>query len=347
PEDAEADRAEAPGPATGTPPGDRTERGPEAHPAAGSPLDTFHSALNTQTPPVRSGPVTGEESSGPGDGPSPRPVPAPSAPESNTDDGTTEAAPAETGVSRGQATPPDPLTTGTGKTTEEAVRPPAPPEAETRVPTEEARTRTEDGGHEEGAPPPSQQHEHDTTAGPAETVDTTGTVETADPVDTPDTTGTEQPLPPQQEDTDLTTDTRNTTPPADTEQPPPPPPPQENTDTTVGTDTERPQPDTGDTRPREEPAPRNYPGSVRPDRTGAPYDLGYLLTSNLVNSSMVHAEHLRSFVDDTLANDAGHVDATVRDAVREQVDAQARKQTGVFFGPEGFSTTVTGADGST
>ncbi|WP_206539283.1 YwqJ-related putative deaminase [Nocardiopsis halotolerans] len=129
---------------------------------------------------------------------------------------------------------------------------------------------------------------------------------------------------------------------------PPAPPPQEDTDTTpASTETERPRPDTGDTRQREEPPPRNYPGSVTLDPAGTPYDLGYLLTSSLVNSSMVHAEHLRSFVDDTLANDAGHVDATVRDAVRERVDAQAREQTGVFFQPEGFSTTVAGADGST
>ncbi|PDP87317.1 hypothetical protein CQJ94_12590 [Glycomyces fuscus] len=55
--------AEAPGPATGAPPGDRTEREPGAHPAADSLLDVFHNALNTQTPPVLSGPVTGEESS--------------------------------------------------------------------------------------------------------------------------------------------------------------------------------------------------------------------------------------------------------------------------------------------
>ncbi|MCP3017090.1 hypothetical protein NGM33_27540, partial [Nocardiopsis dassonvillei] len=437
----EPDPAEAPGPATGAPPSDRTERKPGADPAADSLLDAFHSAPGTQTPYVRSGPATGEESS-PGTGASPRPVPARSAPEPNTDDGTTEAAPAETGVSRGQAAPPDPLTTGTGETAEDAVRPPAPAEAETPVTTEEARTGNE--GHEESAPPPppapsqndgtepepsarpgdtgvadtehapapSPQHDTGTTTAPVDTADTTA------PVDTADTTGTEQPPPPPQENTVVTTESENrtdTTAPADTEQsspsprentdttantadteqPPPPqqhehdttaepvetvdatgteqpppspqedprtttdtthtedtertpPPPQENTDTTTdGTDTERPQPDTDNTRQREEPPPRNYPGSVRPDRTGAPYDLDYLLTSSLVNSSMIHAEHLRSFVDDTLTNDAGHVDATVRDAVREQIDAQARKQTGVFFGPEGFSTTVTGADGST
>ncbi|MFJ9552529.1 ADP-ribosyltransferase [Nocardiopsis sp. NPDC101807] len=407
-DDAEPDPAEAPGPATGTPPGDRTERGPGAHSAADSPLDAFHRALNTQTPPARSEPVTGEEPSDPGAGPPLQPVPARSAAEPNTDTETTGAAPAETGVSRGQATPPDPLPAETGESREDVVRTPVPTGSETPATTEEARTRTEDGEHEEGTPPqppapaPTEsdgtrpepsvlpvdtdvtdtehvpplplRHEHGTGTGtttdPADTVDhadtttieqppqpqqqntgtttdTMGTVTPVDPVTPVDTTATEQQLPPQQQNTDTTTDTGNTTTPADTEQPPPPQPQQENTDTTVGTDTERPQTDTGDTRPREEPPPRNYPGSVRPDRTGAPYDLGYLLTSNLVNSSMVHAEHLRSFVDDTLANDAGHVDATVRDAVRERVDAQARKQTGVFFGPEGFSTTVTGADGST
>ncbi|WDZ92958.1 ADP-ribosyltransferase [Nocardiopsis sp. HUAS JQ3] len=399
--------------------------------------------------------------------------PAPAeAPEPDTDDETTGAAPAETGVSREQETPQDPPATGTVETTEEAVRPPAPPEAETRVPTEEARTRS--GEHEEGAPPPppppaptenggtepepsvrpvdtgvtdtehtpppSPQHEHDTTAGPVETVDVTGTeqppppprentdvtthtVDTAQPPlsqqentgTTTDTTHTEEaertpPPPPQQETprttTDITrtedtqqpppsppaepapteterpvaaeetrtetedheentpppppppaepvqtedhdvetaetpVDTNVTTDPADTEQPPPPPP-QENTTT----ETERPQPDTGNTRQREGPPTRNYPGSVTPDRAEAPYDIGYLLTSSLVNSSMVHAEHLRSFVNDTLTNDAGHVDTAARDAVRERIDEQARRQTGVFFRPEGFSTTVTGADGS-
>ncbi|MFE6390299.1 hypothetical protein, partial [Nocardiopsis dassonvillei] len=43
---------------------------------------------------------------------------------------TPEVTHAETGVSRGQETPPDPLTTGTAETAEETVRPPAPPEAE-------------------------------------------------------------------------------------------------------------------------------------------------------------------------------------------------------------------------
>ncbi|MEU4286423.1 hypothetical protein [Nocardiopsis dassonvillei] len=376
-DDTESARSEAPGPATGTPPSAPAERKPGADPAADPLPDTFHSTLDTQTPPGRSGPVTGEESSDPGAAPSPRPVPTQSAPEPNTSDETTEDAPAENGVSRERATPPGPLTTGTGDTTAEAVRPSAPPGAETRVPTEETRTRS--GEHEEGAPPPPAptendgtepkpsvrpvdtdvtntehapppppQHEHDTTTEPIETVDATGTEQPAPPqqenTGTTNTEDTEQPPPPQQENTGTTADTTN---PEDAERTPPPPPPEEDPRTTTdGTETERPQTDTGDTRRREEPPPRDYPGSVRPERTGTSYDLGYLLTSNLVNSSMIHAEHLRSFVDDTLANDAGHVDATVRDTVREQIDAQAREQTGVFFQPEGFSTTVNGADGS-
>ncbi|WP_231391599.1 ADP-ribosyltransferase [Nocardiopsis sp. CNS-639] len=89
PDDTESARSEAPGPATGTPPSDPAEREPGADPAADSLLDTFHSALNTQTPPGRSGPVTGEESSDPGAAPSPRPVPTRSAPEPNTSDETT------------------------------------------------------------------------------------------------------------------------------------------------------------------------------------------------------------------------------------------------------------------
>ncbi|WP_317847025.1 ADP-ribosyltransferase, partial [Nocardiopsis deserti] len=246
----EPDLAEAPGPATGASPSDRTEREPGAHPAADSLLDAFSGALNTQSPPVRSAPATGEESSDPEAGPSPRPVPARSAPEPNTDDETTEAAPAETGVSREQATPPDPLTTETGETPEEAVRPPAPPAAETRVPAEEARTRS--GEHEEGAPPPPPAP----APAPAEN-DGTEQEPSARPVDT-DTTDTEHASPPSpQENTDTTTDTTHTenterTPPppqhehdttaapvetvdaTDTEHAPPPPP-QENTDTTTDT----------------------------------------------------------------------------------------------------------------
>ncbi|MFF8764080.1 ADP-ribosyltransferase [Nocardiopsis dassonvillei] len=88
-DDTEPNPAKASGPATGTPPSAPAERKPGADPAADSLLDTFHSALNTQTPPGRSGPVTGEESSDPGAAPSPRPVPARSAPEPNTSDETT------------------------------------------------------------------------------------------------------------------------------------------------------------------------------------------------------------------------------------------------------------------
>ncbi|ASU59010.1 hypothetical protein CGQ36_16195 [Nocardiopsis dassonvillei] len=88
-DDTESARSEASGPATGTPPSDPAEREPGADPAADSLLDTFHSALNTQTPPGRSGPVTGEETSDPGTAPSPRPVPTRSAPEPNTSDETT------------------------------------------------------------------------------------------------------------------------------------------------------------------------------------------------------------------------------------------------------------------
>ncbi|XKK42369.1 hypothetical protein HFP72_03645 [Nocardiopsis sp. ARC36] len=45
---------------------DRAEPEPEERPEAAPLLDTFRSALNEQPPPVRSGPVTGEESSAPG-----------------------------------------------------------------------------------------------------------------------------------------------------------------------------------------------------------------------------------------------------------------------------------------
>ncbi|MGW8530973.1 ADP-ribosyltransferase [Nocardiopsis sp. NPDC055824] len=65
---------------------DRAEPEPGERPEAAPLLETFRSALNEQPPPVRSGPVTGEESSAPGGGPSPQPVPARSAPESKTDD---------------------------------------------------------------------------------------------------------------------------------------------------------------------------------------------------------------------------------------------------------------------
>ncbi|WDZ90774.1 ADP-ribosyltransferase [Nocardiopsis sp. HUAS JQ3] len=78
--------AQPPRPASGAPPSDRMEPEPGERPADASLLDTFHSALNEQPPPVRSGPVTGEESSDPGDGPPPQPVSARSAPEPNTDD---------------------------------------------------------------------------------------------------------------------------------------------------------------------------------------------------------------------------------------------------------------------
>ncbi|PDP85279.1 hypothetical protein CQJ94_23110, partial [Glycomyces fuscus] len=168
------------------------------------------------------------------------------------------------------------------------------------------------------------------------------------PTDT-DSAVPESPVPSVNTTTDTGTDT-------DTRQaPPPPPPPPQNdtdTDTTTGDTTTDNNGDNndGDTQQQqqeEETPDGNYPGSVTPDRTGAPYDIGYLLTSSLVNSSMIHAEHLRSFVDDALSDNAGRVDAAVRDAVREQIDAQARRQMGAFFRPEGFSTTVTGADGST
>ncbi|MFD3688650.1 ADP-ribosyltransferase [Nocardiopsis sp. NPDC058631] len=370
-DDAEPDLAEATGPATGTPPSDRTERGPGAHPAADSPLDTFHSALNTQTPPVRSGPVTGEESSGPGAGPSPRPVPARSAPEPNTDGETTEAAPAETGVSRGQETPPDPLPAETGESRGDVVHAPVPTGAEALANTREVPPSGNSDGEENAPPPPASPEttENDGTESESsvqsvgtddtehapppppppqrtpspppqhDTDTTTDPVDTTDPVNTVDTTGTEQPPPPpqtSQQNTDTTTDDANT-------EHAPPPPPQHTTDADTGNTTT----DNGRNTQQQEIPTLHYPGSVTPDRTGDPYDLGYLLTSSLVNSSMVHAEHLRSFVNDTLTNNAGGVDAAARDAVREQVDKQARKQMGVFFRPEGFSTTVTGADGST
>ncbi|OOC53266.1 hypothetical protein NOSIN_05070 [Nocardiopsis sinuspersici] len=158
------------------------------------------------------------------------------------------------------------------------------------------------------------------------------------------------PPPPPQSNTENTTGNSD----ADTQQAPPPPPqrtpppPQNDTEDTTAHNGDD---DTGDAHTQqqqeEETPDRNYPGSVTPDRTGVPYDIGYLLTSSLVNSSMIHAEHLRSFVDDTLSGSAGRIDAEARDAVREQVDAQARRQMSAFFRPEGFSTTVTGADGST
>ncbi|MFD6952329.1 hypothetical protein ACFWGT_19785 [Nocardiopsis sp. NPDC060348] len=154
------------------------------------------------------------------------------------------------------------------------------------------------------------------------------------------------PLPPQN-NTENTTTTDNSD--ADTQQAPPPPLPPQNTNdnTTADSTTDNSDGDTQQQQQQEEAPDGNYPGSVTPDRTGAPYDIGYLLTSSLVNSSMIHAEHLRSFVDDTLSGNAGRVDAAARDAVREQIDAQARRQMSAFFRPEGFSTTVTGADGST
>ncbi|WP_047869813.1 ADP-ribosyltransferase [Nocardiopsis sp. RV163] len=73
----------------GAPLSDRAEPEPEERPATASILDTFHSALNEPSASDRSGSVTGEESSGPGDGPSPQPPPGRSAPEPNTDDDVT------------------------------------------------------------------------------------------------------------------------------------------------------------------------------------------------------------------------------------------------------------------
>ncbi|MFJ9558402.1 ADP-ribosyltransferase [Nocardiopsis sp. NPDC101807] len=105
------DAFEAPPASTGTPPppprptsgaplSDRMEQEPGERPEAAPLLDTFHSALNTQTPPVQSGAPTGDT----GGEPSPQPVPARSAPETNTDDEitvflmeTTDQDPAEEG----------------------------------------------------------------------------------------------------------------------------------------------------------------------------------------------------------------------------------------------------------
>ncbi|MEE2040615.1 hypothetical protein Q8791_25690, partial [Nocardiopsis sp. CT-R113] len=236
---------------------------------------------------------------------------------------TPENAPAGTSVPQGRESTPD---RPSDEESAEVVRTAVTTGSETPVLTEE--TRSEDRDREESAPPP-----------PSDPVLTDEyAVEPAEaPADT-DAADAEHPPPPPQTP-DATTDTTATT---ETDSPPALPQPQS-----------LPQPQntapptvTGTTQRQEEPPPRVYPGSVTPDRAGAPYDIGYLLTSSLVNSSMIHAEHLRSFVNDTLTDNAGRVDAAARDAVREQVDEQARKQMGVFFRPEGFSTTVTGADGS-
>ncbi|QUX27494.1 hypothetical protein KGD83_19525 [Nocardiopsis akebiae] len=221
------------------------------------------------------------------------------------------------GVPRERETPPSPPPVTAEESTREPVRTPVPTGIEAPANTREVSRPGSSDGEERARPPlPA--------PAPREDDGARGETSTRQPADTD---GTEHAPP--------------------SAQPPPPErPAQHNTDTGNGTDGGNTTADTGGTRQREEPPPRHYPGSVTTDRTGTAYDIGYLLTSSLVNSSMVHAEHLRSFVDDSLTDDAGHVDAAVRDAVRERVDEQARRQTGVFFRPEGFSTTVTGADGS-
>ncbi|WP_159940994.1 YwqJ-related putative deaminase [Nocardiopsis sp. FR6] len=93
------------------------------------------------------------------------------------------------------------------------------------------------------------------------------------------------------------------------------------------------------------PVPHPYQGSFRADPDSPSYDLSYLLTSSLLTSSMVHAEHMHPFVNDTL--NAHNVEAETVDAVHADIAAQARRDMSGFFTPEGFRTTVTRPDGST
>ncbi|MFW6642311.1 hypothetical protein ACOALZ_19995, partial [Nocardiopsis algeriensis] len=99
-------------------------------------------------------------------------------------------------------------------------------------------------------------------------------------------------------------------------------------------------PDTGS-----DPGGPPYRGSVEADRSGTPYDLAYLLTSSLVNSTMIHVEHMASFVDDAL--DTSGLDPAAAGAVRQDVAAQARRDMTAFFRPGGFRTAALRADGST
>ncbi|WP_223830518.1 hypothetical protein [Nocardiopsis quinghaiensis] len=229
------------------------------------------------------------------------------------------------GIPAGPEGPPRPRPTATGGSAEGPGLTP--------VPTGTGTPRTAQG---EESPPPS--------PGPAP-AETDGTAPGATLPDLGP--GTEA-------DTDLGSDSGTdgrapeTPPPSPPDRRPPPPP---SGDAEVSPVPPPPRPDgadtTGGSRGETPPDPR-YPGSVTPDRSrDDSYDLSYLLTSSLVNASMVHAQHLQAFVDDALTGDTGHAGATTRDAVREQVARQARRDMGVFFGPDGFSTTVTDADGST
>ncbi|WP_304455294.1 hypothetical protein [Nocardiopsis sp. YSL2] len=93
------------------------------------------------------------------------------------------------------------------------------------------------------------------------------------------------------------------------------------------------------------PPPDTYQGTLLPDRSTAPYDLGYLLDSHLTPADMVLAEHLRSFVDGTAADPSNGLDTAARTDLRAQVEAQAGRDMGVFFQDGGHPFTVTGQDG--
>ncbi|WP_040685191.1 hypothetical protein, partial [Nocardiopsis halotolerans] len=101
-------------------------------------------------------------------------------------------------------------------------------------------------------------------------------------------------------------------------------------------------PPTDDPQPAPDP---DYEGSVTPDRR-TPHDIGYLLTSSLVNASMVHAQHLDAFVDRTLGDDGVTAPGGVRDGVRDEISAQQNRDMSAFFTSDGFSTEVRGTDGS-
>ncbi|MBB6119153.1 hypothetical protein [Nocardiopsis algeriensis] len=83
--------------------------------------------------------------------------------------------------------------------------------------------------------------------------------------------------------------------------------------------------------------------------SNARHDIGYLLTSDLVNPGMLNAREMASFMDRNLHGNAGTgrpADA-VRDNLRKKIAQQAGRSMAPFFAEDGFSTAVEDANGIT
>ncbi|RKS08306.1 hypothetical protein DFP74_4002 [Nocardiopsis sp. Huas11] len=164
----------------------------------------------------------------------------------------------------------------------------------------------------------------------------------------PDTTsGSNQPGDQHAEnrpDTGSAPDQRTGDDPAPVPEDPPPPPPEATPPPPESTPA---PPEAPPLPPEAPPAPqqRTYQGTLLPDRSGTPHDLGYLLDSSLTPADMVIAEHLRSFVDGAATGTPDGLDATARADLRAQVEAQTGRDMGVFFQEGGHPFTVTGDDG--